>query len=452
MSPVTLKIITRSLPAARLIPTFAAAIQYSRRGARRKPFLIRSSSAIILGVSITAGLIAVPAIAADPAPAPPAAAAPTHTNAPAPAMDAAVLQLLQDMTKAYQGITSYSDTIRFTDGGTGPDTARTMVYYQEPNNLSAETMVGPDKVRAVCDGAHLFVSDTRDKSQYLKLDAPPAGFAMLGAVKAAHINFGLLPYLFGGVNPLGPFSAVVTSLKVDDPGMVDGVPVNVIDGDINPDPGVTGKLFIAIGRDDHLLRRVTIKILSPAAQASTLTETHSVKTGAGAIPAGAFSFTPPAGAAAITTLQPTLYSPALVVGASPIPFTATDLAGKSVSPSKYAGKVLLLNFWAGWAEPSEKQMPTIVSDYKKYHRQGFDIIGISMDYEAGRQAVKDYVKTTGITWPVIFDGKAWDGAVPSLYKVQRVPFNVLIGRNGKIAAVNVPTSDLEAAIQLSLGK
>ncbi len=40
-------------------------------------------------------------------------------------------------------------------------------------------------------------------------------------------------------------------------------------------------------------------------------------------------------------------------------------------------------------------------------------------------------------WRQVFDGKYWSSAVPREYGVQAIPFGLLIGRDGQIAAVDV---------------
>jgi hypothetical protein len=55
-------------------------------------------------------------------------------------------------------------------------------------------------------------------------------------------------------------------------------------------------------------------------------------------------------------------------------------------------------------------------------------------------------------WPQIYDGKYWQSALAQKYGVQAIPFSVLIGKDGKILAVNPRGEALEPAVQAALAK
>src|SRR5689334_1790817 len=57
--------------------------------------------------------------------------------------------------------------------------------------------------------------------------------------------------------------------------------------------------------------------------------------------------------------------------------TAVD--GSEIDLSKLRGKVVLLDFWATRCPPCVEEMPKVLATYNKFHRQGFEIIGISTD-------------------------------------------------------------------------
>ena len=63
-------------------------------------------------------------------------------------------------------------------------------------------------------------------------------------------------------------------------------------------------------------------------------------------------------------------APALVV---------TQLDGQTFDLSKLRGKVVLVNYWATWCAPCRKEMPTLDTFYRRYHEQGLEMIGISID-------------------------------------------------------------------------
>jgi thiol-disulfide isomerase/thioredoxin len=167
-------------------------------------------------------------------------------------------------------------------------------------------------------------------------------------------------------------------------------------------------------------------------------------------PSETFVWSPPPGAKESVEQQEIYWDPALVPGAPPHALTGSDLNGKPVSLEDYKGKVLLIDFWATWCGPCREEMPNVVKAYKKYYDQGFDIIGISLDET--KNAVTSYIKANDMPWRQIYDGKNFKTENAVRYKVAGIPLTVLVGKDGKIAAVNARGRKLDAAIAAALAK
>jgi thiol-disulfide isomerase/thioredoxin len=65
------------------------------------------------------------------------------------------------------------------------------------------------------------------------------------------------------------------------------------------------------------------------------------------------------------------------------------LDGKTVALSAYAGKIVLVDFWATWCDPCKEEIPDLVKLRDKLKDKGFEILSVSMD-EAGAAAVKKF--------------------------------------------------------------
>jgi len=107
-------------------------------------------------------------------------------------------------------------------------------------------------------------------------------------------------------------------------------------------------------------------------------------------------------------------------------FTAID--GRQVDLSKMRGKVVLIDFWATWCPPCRVAGPDILKAYKKYHDQGFEVIGVSVDSD--KQGLLDTVKQEGFPWPQYFDGKGIDNEIASKYDIEIFPTLWLIDKKG----------------------
>ena len=120
-----------------------------------------------------------------------------------------------------------------------------------------------------------------------------------------------------------------------------------------------------------------------------------------------------------------------------------DPSGKVRSLSALKGKVVLLDFWASWCGPCRKANPHVVEMYNKYKSKGFEVFSVSLDKTDGKQKWMDAINQDGLVWPNhVSDLKFWESAPAGVYGVRSIPKTFLIGKDGKIVAVN-PRTNLE---------
>jgi peroxiredoxin len=126
-------------------------------------------------------------------------------------------------------------------------------------------------------------------------------------------------------------------------------------------------------------------------------------------------------------------------------FSVMDVAGKPLSLALYKGKVVLIDFWATWCLPCRAQIPHLSATYQKYHSQGFDIIGVSLD--EGRQKMANFTKENNMTWPQYFDGQGWENELATKYAIRAIPMNYLLDSNGVIIAKDLRGEALTQAVE-----
>lgn len=67
------------------------------------------------------------------------------------------------------------------------------------------------------------------------------------------------------------------------------------------------------------------------------------------------------------------------VGVEAPEFSIKGMDGEDIELKNFAGKYILLDFWASWCGPCRNEMPNVVKLYKECKGKNFEIIGISLD-------------------------------------------------------------------------
>jgi thiol-disulfide isomerase/thioredoxin len=99
------------------------------------------------------------------------------------------------------------------------------------------------------------------------------------------------------------------------------------------------------------------------------------------------------------------------------------------------GKVVLIDFWATWCGPCRVDMPNVIAAFEKYHDQGFEILGISLDKD--KERLLSYMKEQNMTWPQFFDGQGWDNELSRRFGVNSIPAQWLVDKKGFLRSLNV---------------
>ncbi len=118
-------------------------------------------------------------------------------------------------------------------------------------------------------------------------------------------------------------------------------------------------------------------------------------------------------------------------GQSAPDFVLKSLGGDNLRLSEYRGEVVMLNFWASWCGPCRQGMPVLDEMYERYHKVGFELLGVNIDRDPLRAA--DMVRVLGVSFPVLFDERK---EVTRLYHVEDMPVTMLIDRSGVVRYVN----------------
>jgi thiol-disulfide isomerase/thioredoxin len=111
-------------------------------------------------------------------------------------------------------------------------------------------------------------------------------------------------------------------------------------------------------------------------------------------------------------------APTLVVGA---------LDGTTFDLAKQRGKVVLVNYWATWCAPCRKELPKLDAFYRRYHSQGLEMIGISVD------EARDLAKVRKVMAALAYPGATLKSITDNGFgPPEGVPITWIIDADGKV--------------------
>ncbi len=121
-------------------------------------------------------------------------------------------------------------------------------------------------------------------------------------------------------------------------------------------------------------------------------------------------------------------------------FNIINAKGESVNLTQFTGKYLLLNFWASWSNSSKKENSIINSIYKRFGKNHFAIVNISLDTD--KKQWNDAIKRDSLAGEQICDFFGWSSTTAQQYGIESLPANVLIDPQGIIIARNLKEAEL----------
>lgn len=131
-----------------------------------------------------------------------------------------------------------------------------------------------------------------------------------------------------------------------------------------------------------------------------------------------------------------------------IEITGKTVDGKDFDLKKLKGKVVLVDFWATWCGPCIAEMPNMLRAYEKYHKRGFEIIGVSLD--RGDAEITQFNETRDIPWASI--NVEDSRKLADRYGVQAIPYPVLVDQAGRVVSVRARGPQLERLLERLLAE
>lgn len=118
----------------------------------------------------------------------------------------------------------------------------------------------------------------------------------------------------------------------------------------------------------------------------------------------------------------------LAVGDTAPDFALKTLHNEQIRLSDLRGKPVIVNFWATWCPPCQREMPDLEKFYTDYQSH-VEFLSVHLTSQDSREKVAPFMEQYGITFPVVLDAK---GKILKLYNIQTIPTTYILDKNGII--------------------
>lgn len=138
------------------------------------------------------------------------------------------------------------------------------------------------------------------------------------------------------------------------------------------------------------------------------------------------------------------------IGRSAPDFSGPSPDGKTVSLKDFAGKLVLLDFWATWCGPCRVELPNVRKLAAATTGKPFAIVSISLDKPEAKETLDKFIVENRMAWAHIYDGKAWESPICKSYEVTGIPATFLIHPNGKVLRIGLRGPQLKDVVASEL--
>ncbi len=110
-------------------------------------------------------------------------------------------------------------------------------------------------------------------------------------------------------------------------------------------------------------------------------------------------------------------------------FALPDLTGRVMSSASWAGKVLVINYWASWCPPCVQEMPSLIRAQQARDPGQFQVVGIAIDTQ---EAVEHFLIDHPVNYPILIgDPAAVEMSRRLGNRMEGIPFTVIFDRHGR---------------------
>ena len=346
------------------------------------------------------------------------------------------------------------------------------VLYSMPDSPASSKSMTYDTSVSMLRPAYISITASRGGKELLRTVDRPSGGVVYDSSGNRYVplppakewvsqlgDIGMASMSMSGLFPLAAVTSSLTGLVSKSPFAHGGEDsVTTANAVLHGKPVVVVTLYEKEGRA-RIATRVTLDGVSNLPEVIDISVNYQGRTipvlheqyshfvlGSGTASAKDFGFAPPDSA---TKFTPPAEPAVLADGKTAPDFTATDIEGASVKLSDYAGKVVLIDFWATWCGPCQDLMPHVEDVAKAYVPKGVVVLGVNTwdDKDKFAAWVKAR-KKSDVSFVYDPAGQKGDASIAmSGYGVSGIPTEFVIGKDGKVVGSSVGDDTSEASVK-----
>jgi thiol-disulfide isomerase/thioredoxin len=117
----------------------------------------------------------------------------------------------------------------------------------------------------------------------------------------------------------------------------------------------------------------------------------------------------------------------------------------NLTAAQLAGKVVIVQYWATWADQSKEDFDTLKKLQAKYGKQGLQVVGVNLDTE--KTDAQKIIKSASLPWPNLYEPGGMDSRFANEMGLYTLPVMILIDKQGKVVSRNITADELDGELK-----
>ena len=127
------------------------------------------------------------------------------------------------------------------------------------------------------------------------------------------------------------------------------------------------------------------------------------------------------------------------------PIDLPDKNNNRFSTSSLAGKFYLIDFWSTWCDQCFQYFPVQQNCVDMFSEKDFQIVSVAVDNQ--KSEWQKVISNPKLNWTQLIDTNMWEGNAVRTLKFDSIPFNFLVGPDGKVLAKAIKPDSMVSIIK-----